>query len=522
MRILFAVLMLWTGWVQGQTTMRSVNFRDNVLWPIALKMGLDPLNGNFDDGEARAIGTYINGWVRRAYMTTDISDLKVIAGFTPISHIVPYGTPAGANASVIPPIGKVLRVTLLDPRTVVSPMDVPFNESSNGIYVGFDHGTNVWIEYMPIAPVYTAESWLATKTFGKGDVTYSPRSGECYKSTAAGNRNHDPAGTVTGGNYSGNDRGDLITEQEQSAVAYNPGNVEVPKVMRVYINNLTPGPNLPDPPPATNEWTISIFDADGVELAGAIHDSTGSESLAAILTDLRDQLAAILTSGWTFTLNTTELYMDIENASDFNIVDRFLFPPEGFPVNLLKEGVIQSYIPSFGSAGGDQQITKVTIPDNAVIEGATYYLTFVDAGGVTHEVSYVATATDSGAQIVVGLTTAIQTAAATDTFFALSNSNVDPSTSSLRISSPQASVDAPYRPPASPWWDLVPFPLELVDMVIRGANADVLKEWGQSDRGQGEEAQVPQELQLRTALAAGQNYRTLTQRGTQKSRYQVR
>jgi hypothetical protein len=81
-------------------------------------------------------------------------------------------------------------------------------------------------------------------------------------------------------------------------------------------------------------------------------------------------------------------------------------------------------------------------------------------------------------------------------------------------------VDAPPPPAGGAWWELVPFPLALADQIIRGANADVLKEWGQTPEGQAEEQAVGSETAVRAQAFTSQQ--TLTEERKPTSRYQLR
>ena len=47
--------------------------------------------------------------------------------------------------------------------------------------------------------------------------------------------------------------------------------------------------------------------------------------------------------------------------------------------------------------------------------------------------------------------------------------------------------------PGSAWWEIVLFPRVISEQVMRGAHADLLKEWGQTDKAGVEEQAVPAE-----------------------------
>src|ERR1051325_8951824 len=132
--------------------MRFTNFRDHVLFPIAYKIGLDPTE-NFEDSEARAIGDYINMYVRKAWSAADWPEWSITAAFTPKGHVVEINNDYALFATRI---AKVLAVYLNDPNKYALPLEIPFIQTSTGVYVGTDHGTQVWIKYLPQPPVFTA------------------------------------------------------------------------------------------------------------------------------------------------------------------------------------------------------------------------------------------------------------------------------------------------------------------------------------------------------------------------------
>src|SRR5438105_10697590 len=179
---------------------RSLNFRDYVLNPIAYKIGLDPRT-NFEDSQARAIGTYVNEYVRKTWFTNDWPEWTFfVAAIPDASHVVPYDyAPAPTDVPSLVPntatIGRVLSVNIMDPRTTNVPVETTFTERENGVHCGYDHGAYVWIEYMPPPPVFTAELWDAARTYNRGEAIYAPVTGECYASLLDGNVNNDPLDT---------------------------------------------------------------------------------------------------------------------------------------------------------------------------------------------------------------------------------------------------------------------------------------------------------------------------------------
>src|SRR5437868_13951251 len=56
------------------------------------------------------------------------------------------------------------------------------------------------------------------------------------------------------------------------------------------------------------------------------------------------------------------------------------------------------------------------------------------------------------------------------------------------------------------WWQIVPFPFELVVACVRGATAEVLIEWGQLQPGMAAQQTVVQEVSNRVSITADQQY----------------
>ena len=55
--------------------MRTANFRDDVLWAIAYKMGLDP-EVDLLKNQAYALASFINAYVRRLWDASDWPDCR--------------------------------------------------------------------------------------------------------------------------------------------------------------------------------------------------------------------------------------------------------------------------------------------------------------------------------------------------------------------------------------------------------------------------------------------------------------
>ena len=167
--------------------MRTVNFRDQVMYPIAQKMGIDP-TVNLQSDQAASYATFINIWVRRM-LNFDWPDYVNIDARTPggaSGHVVAFDQP-----TTLPAIGRVLKVYLQDPTLARAVLDTPYRLYSQGIFCGFEHGSQVWIKYVPLPPLYTSVPYDATVTYPLGalvyDTTPAPLGGNCYSSAQAGN-----------------------------------------------------------------------------------------------------------------------------------------------------------------------------------------------------------------------------------------------------------------------------------------------------------------------------------------------
>lgn len=494
--------------------MRSVNFRDNVLWAIAEKDGLDPTTDLLND-LAREYVSSINSWVRRLYDAVDWPEWAEIQSFTPdpTTHLVLWDAlPSILDAAgrLDPPkIGKVLKVYLLDPRTTWTPVDTPFRENKQGIYVGFDHGATVWIKFMPRCPVFTSEVWNSGRTYRKDEITYSSTAGECYKSKSNGNRGHDPSDAVNQ---------PLQTEITQERTPDDPGLSVLPKIMDVDYSTL-----VPDAVGTINYFSVFSDNPPSVQVA-AIAYNGGAGATATQIRDgvLAALIAEPLLASYTFTAQASPLRIRVQKAQDFSIYPQPYSRSTGTGIEkFLKVTQVQAYIPATLSANtGTRQFTTVAISASQVRTGATYTLTFTDDAGVEHEVSYVAVSTDNEQQIIFGLINAIQAAKAGDTFFNDVFASLDLVNLQLIVSVGQAAgLDAAMRPAPTPYWTLIPFPFALADPVVRGVYGDALKTGGQSDKGNAEEQAVPQETQMRIGAALATGSDTLTDQKAGGGRY---
>ncbi len=479
--------------------MRTVNFRNDVLHGVAHKLGLDPSQSNFLTNEAIPIGQWIDQWVRRTYDARDWPEWTATHKFAPsASHIVRYD--AVAIDLVIPPsvvgtevqLGRILKVFLIDPNTTDAPIDTPFTLMDDGIHVGYEHGQYVWIRYIAPPPRFTAIRWQSDITYQKDDTVYSYTSGECYRSKVSGNINHDPSRTFSDPDGTDQQPNQLPTELTVPLTQGNPGIAEQSQIVDVIFN--TPSLIISDPPAVNTRFFVEVVDVAGALLGNATNIANGTDTLAVIMTDLQTQLAAALT-GFTVTVDTLTLTIRIEDNSQFKVNQAFwgLFTQPNINVPVRQ---IQAYIAAVADTATTRQVIEFTLTVDDVIPGATYSLTFRGAAGEKHTVTYVATDSDNAEQILSSLIAAITVAADTDDFFVdvWSELNTTSLVAAFSTSTP-VSIDAVMTLPGSPWWELVPFPRALADQVIRGAYADLLREWGQADKGAAEEQAVPQETQ---------------------------
>ena len=153
---------------------RSVNFRDDVIFAIAFSLGLDPRRDLVSD-QVNAWTSYVNRWVRRLWDKMDWPEWTVTEQRTPdVSHYVDFDQVSQT------PIGRVFKVYLADPDLNRGPLDTPFRLGPKGVHCGFDHGAAVWIKFGKRAPSFTIVPYAATTTYAKDAVVYDPASGNNY------------------------------------------------------------------------------------------------------------------------------------------------------------------------------------------------------------------------------------------------------------------------------------------------------------------------------------------------------
>jgi hypothetical protein len=145
---------------------------------------------------------------------------------------------------------------------------------------------------------------------------------------------------------------------------------------------------------------------------------------------------------------------------------------------------------------------------------------------VEHQAVYTALPTDSAQQILSGLIDSTIALQGADPFFTGVSSTLDTTSPAATFTVAQnlgtVSLHPVLIPPGASYWDWVPFPLALVDQVVRGVVADVRGEQGQTDKQQAEEQVVPSETKLQVGTKTGNEYDPLTDQQRPHSRYSVK
>lgn len=444
-------------------------------------------------------------------------------------HIVPYSVDLGVivGSARLETIGRVFSVYLLDPSTTTEPFETPFDLLPEGVFVGFEHGPAVWIKYIPACPQFTSTPWVSDATYGRGNLTYLPLTGECYKSRTPNNKGHDPS-VLFSPQPNDTDVGvhlPLTTEITQERALTNPGMLQVNEILRVSLLSMSPGPDPVDPPPSGSFWSIVTLSDVGGHAGIAVHTANGTETLAAITTAMAADLSGDLAGfGYTVTADTINNVITITGPESFQPDIHCIYtPPGGSPVSRLKVVISQPFVPAVTAVDPVPQLSVLTVTSANVSTGATYQVVFTDPFGVQHMVEYTATSTDSMVQILHGLSVAIETARATDAFFDTVAVSIDTVLNTLTFSTiDEISVDANVGVPASAWWELVQFPQALADPIIRGEVSDIYREEGQTDRADGEEKKVETELGVAASKFTAPESDQLTNQQKSKSRYSIK
>jgi hypothetical protein len=144
---------------------------------------------DWDDATAYAIGDEVY------YATTDAYYVAILAGtnqnpstattyweaVTDMDRYVPWQL-AGTT-----PIAEVKDCYKSSPRTHPDdPYRLLFEMSDNGVQMGTDAGTSVWLEFRTDPPQFTTTAYDAAITYAVGDLVYVASTGECYECIQAG------------------------------------------------------------------------------------------------------------------------------------------------------------------------------------------------------------------------------------------------------------------------------------------------------------------------------------------------
>lgn len=493
--------------------MRTIPFKE-VLWSVAYKLGLNPTQEFLTD-EGESLCSYINAWVRRTWDAQDFPEWTTIKEFAPAeNHMVSWRAfPVEAPEPVL--LSRPLKVYLVDPRVSPYPIDARFREWDEGLHVGFDHGATVWIKYLPLAPRFTSVKWDSGRSYGNGELTYSPVSGECYSSLIAGNLGNDPVIGFTA---------PLATEITQSFVPPDPGQDEQTEIIDAFAYP----PPVGEAPPPTVPPTGTVFKLTVKDQAGTVTHGDVSYTVLGgdTFTVIVNALAAALTAapgmaGFTITATPGSVKIRLEHDSDFQLFNWYQSPP-GFGAHILNKRVqVQNYSPAVPPSPGLPQITQVTISQDQVKGCTNYNLVFRDPEGDVHTASYYAEGGEGLTQILSGLAAAIN--GNIDTWFETVSVSVDPALGTLQIySMGGVSTDASMSPENSTYWSRVLFPYALFEPVTRGAYSDGLREAGQTDKAMAEEQGAVAEAGDRIGKAGAPAYDALTDQQRPAPRYRTR
>jgi hypothetical protein len=492
--------------------MRTIPYR-NILWAVAYKIRVNPADPNIDflTNQASAMTDSANEWVRRLWDSKDWPEWTFTEPRNPVAHIVPYETNGTTPASPLHPIGTVRKVFLADPSiTPGRELDTHFEYTAQGIHCGFEHGPTVWMKFLPPCPQYSSELWRAENTYRRNRLVYSQASGETYKSKSNGNSGHDPTFEPT----------PLLTQITQSFVPAVPPPAAINEKWRFTIDPLL----LSLRPGGTYKITLLVVTSPGGPVSSHTFQYT---ALAGATVDqvLNGLIAAAAGSGDTWvsslivTKDTPNNYLLVEKDSSFSNDWNNSYVYWGVVTHNLAASEVQIYQPEGAGSPAIPQIGLVTLP-NPLIASGLYKITMIDSANGVHSIQYESEPTDGVTEILNGLISNFN--ASTDPWFAsvLLVPNFTYGTLTISIFE-LASINAEVESPISPWWELIPFPFDLAEQVIRGVYADMLKQFGQTDKGIAEEGVVPTEQAARlSSITTGSDEDELTTQQLTKPRYQ--
>jgi hypothetical protein len=516
--------------------MRIANYRDDVLWAIAYKLGLDPAKEFLTD-EGASLDSYINAWVRRTWDSTDFPEWATIKEFAPdANHQVPWSTfPVGTLVPVV--LSRPLKVYLVDPRTSPYPIDTRFREWDEGLHVGFDHGATVWIKYLGLAPKFTSTPWDIITTYSKDALVYSPAAGQCFKSLLNGNIGHDPNPAALG---------TPINLYSQVLVPFFPGSAATAAVsekwsVKVDLLNLYAQGN--------RTYSLAFLDAAGASDHAFSYTTPADGGTIANVLDGLIAAAAASADPW---ITALTLSKDLANAAliielataAFNVLAATVATPDepvtgddALPVtgddaqvvmvaplvitHPLSKTNIQHYAAARPAIPPTAQVTQVTLtPGGEVLPGCMWTITVTDTDGSVHVASYQSLPTDGVTEIINGILAAF-TPHPPDECFEELVVTADYDLKLITIVSPEyIIVEASVTPPLGlNKWELVAFPYALIEPVVRGAYSDALREAGQTDKAMAEEQITVQEQGDRVTKALAPGYNPLTDQLAPAPRY---
>lgn len=228
--------------------MRTVNFRDDVVYPIAHLLGLDPTSVDFQNEHARKMVAALNSNVRygwefwqwpelnlteeRAFRRVWYADEQYVrsnADSAPDElYYIPNSTYYRVKASAVSDpaigtlptdttyfdaidataldkyvaydqpgkraIGRVFSIYNTSPRLTVPALGWSHRPSELGIDVSWIAGPTVWLKYQVRPSLFSATPWDANTAYAAGQTVYDPASGNCYRARVA---NTNVAVTVT-------------------------------------------------------------------------------------------------------------------------------------------------------------------------------------------------------------------------------------------------------------------------------------------------------------------------------------
>jgi hypothetical protein len=490
--------------------MRSIPFRE-VLWSVAYELGYDPSDPNtdFQVNEAVTMANFANAFVRRLWPSKDWPEWTFTEPRAPDSnHIVPYETNGvGAPDAPLHAIGTVRKVLLADPKTTPGrELDTHFELMPEGVHCGFEHGPQVWIKFLPPCPQFSADQWDSNQTYRRNALIYSRTDGETYRSKSGGNIGNEPSEQTI----------PLGSDISQTFVAAVPATAGVNAKIRFLVQP----PNLVI---AGAVYTIMLRDSSEVDHSFA-YTLPASPTVDILLNGL---IAAAAASADSF-INTLVVTKDTPNAFLFVEANFYCYTVGGSnaylagpPVQTDTLGYSHLQIFSAGNPGSAAvpQRTTITLPDPAVF--GLYEVTIIDSANQKHSFQYDSVVGDDNIDILNGLKAAFDTS--TDMWFDSATVTPDFTLARFIIETFEiVSVNADVIAHASPWWEKVSFPFDLMDQVVRGVYANMLKKSGQTDKGTAEEQVVPTEDQVVTSsLSTGEQTDALTTQQITQPRYKT-